>query len=115
MQGEGHKNYFPFIQQAEVQDIQTETLDGLFQRLALKPQDFDFMYLDVQGSELDVLHGCQDILPHIRHIMTEISSEEHYKGGCIEKDLHAFLVKHGFTLLQRQMPPIGHGNAFYAR
>lgn len=113
--GEGHKNYFPFIQQAEVQDIQTETLNGLFQRLALKPQDFDFMYLDVQGSGLDVLHGCEDVLPHIRYIMTEISSEEHYKGGCTEKDLHAFLVRHGFTLLQRQMPPIGHGNAFYAR
>ena len=41
--------------------------------------------------------------------------QEHYKGGCTEKDLHAFLVRHGFTLLQRQMPPIGHGNAFYAR
>eukprot|EP00438_Fugacium_kawagutii_P014236 Skav210345 [mRNA] locus=scaffold4443:152596:155394:- [translate_table: standard] len=113
--GHGHKSYFPFIQQAEVQDIQTETLNGLFQRLGLKPQDFDFLYLDVQGSELDVLHGSEEVLPHVRYIMTEISSEEHYRGGCTEKDLHAFLITHGFTLLRRQMPPIGHGNAFYAR
>ena len=113
--GHGHKSYFPFIQQAEVQDIQTETLDGLFQRLALRAQDFDFMYLDVQGSELDVLQGSREVLPHIRFIVTEISSEEHYKGGCAEKDLHDFLLAHGFQLRERQMPPIGHGNAFYAR
>jgi len=113
--GHGHKSYFPFIQQGEVQEVQTETLDGMFQRLALKPQDFDFMYLDVQGGELDVLQGSQEVLPHIRYIMTEVSSEEHYKGGCTEKDLHVFLLSHGFTLLRKQMPPIGHGNAFYAR
>ena len=113
--GQGHQSYFPFIQQAEVKDVQTETLDGLLKRLALKAKDFDFMYLDVQGSELDVLQGSKDVLPHIRYIMTEISSEEHYKGGCTEKDLDAFLVRNGFTLRQRQMPPIGHGNALYAR
>lgn len=90
-------------------------MDGLFQRLALRAQDFDFMYLDVQGSELDVLQGSREVLPHIRFIVTEISSEEHYKGGCAEKDLHDFLLAHGFQLRERQMPPIGHGNAFYAR
>ena len=39
------------------QDVQTETLDGLLRRLCLKPADYNFLYLDVQGSELDVLQG----------------------------------------------------------
>ena len=114
--GKGHKNYFPFIQQAEAKKLETETLDGLLKRLALKASDFDFMYLDVQGSELDVLKGSTaTVLPEIKYIVTEISTEEHYQGGCLEKDLHAFLLKEGFHLIQRQMPPIGHGNSFYAR
>ena len=54
--------------------------------------------------------GCR-----IRYIMTEISSEEHYSGGCTEQDLHAFLTSHGFRLIQRKLPPIGHGNGFYVR
>eukprot|EP00913_Durusdinium_trenchii_P031449 g29444.t1 len=48
--GSGHKHFFPFIQQAKTQQLQTETLDGLLKRLSLNPREFDFMYLDVQGS-----------------------------------------------------------------
>jgi len=114
--GSGHKHFFPFIQQAKTQQLQTETLDGLLKRLSLNPREFDFMYLDVQGSELDVLKGSTtQVLPHIRYLVTEVSAEEHYKGGCLEKDLHEFLVSQGFSLVQRHMPPIGHGNSFYTR
>lgn len=84
-------------------------------RLSLKQKDFDFMYLDVQGSELDVLQGSRKILPSIKYIMTEVSSEEHYSGGCTENELHEFLKQQGFSLARRQMPPVGHGNAFYRR
>ena len=90
-------------------------MDGLISRLKLKQEDFDFMYLDVQGSELDVLQGATKVLPSIKYIMTEVSSEEHYRGGCTELELHEFLTKHGFSLAERQMPPVGHGNAFYRR
>ncbi|CAK9109228.1 unnamed protein product [Durusdinium trenchii] len=80
--GSGHKHFFPFIQQAKTQQLQTETLDGLLKRLSLNPREFDFMYLDVQGSELDVLKGSTtQVLPHIRYLVTEVSAEEHYKGG----------------------------------
>mmetsp|Transcript_132919 Transcript_132919/g.187817 ORF Transcript_132919/g.187817 Transcript_132919/m.187817 type:complete len:291 (+) Transcript_132919:71-943(+) len=113
--GNGHRSYFPFIEQSSPTKVQTETLDGLLARLSLDPAGFDFMYLDVQGSELDVLQGSRGALGHIRYIMTEISAEEHYKGGCMESDLHDFLSQAGFVRALRQMPPIGHGNALYVR
>lgn len=113
--GAGHHTYFPFITKSFERVLHTETLDSLLARLCLDPRSFDFLYLDVQGSELDVLHGSTLVLPHIKYVMTEISSIEHYQGGCLETDLHSFLVSAGFRLVQRKMPPLGHGNAFYSR
>ncbi|CAE7943849.1 unnamed protein product [Symbiodinium sp. KB8] len=48
--GNGHRSYFPFIEQASPKKVQTETLDGLLARLSLDPAGFDFLYLDVQGA-----------------------------------------------------------------
>jgi len=113
--GKGHKVHFPFLQQLPPTPVTTVTLDDLLARRGLEGASFDFLYLDVQGSEIDVLRGATRTLSHVRNLMTEVSSCEHYTGGTDEEELHRMLVGAGFQRVQRAMPPFGHGNAFYAR
>lgn len=113
--GPGHRTYFPFLRQEQPRDVHTVSLDNLLASRGLDPAAFDFMYLDVQGSELDVLRGARGALGHIRALMTEVSSEAHYDGGVLESELHDFLTREGFVRTKRQMPPLGHGNALYCR
>jgi FkbM family methyltransferase len=113
--GEGHKRFLPFLHQITPTTTTTITLDDLLAREGLLPDQFDFLYLDVQGSELDVLRGAKRSLAAVQHVMTEVSSREHYEGGARESELHSALVDAGFRLVERLMLPIGHGNALYSR
>jgi FkbM family methyltransferase len=119
--GRGHKAYFPFIQPVAQQDaaaaeVETITVAELFKRRKVEKAALDFAYLDTQGSELAVLRGCGDaLLRQLRAILTEVSTEEHYEGGCTMDELDAFLGARGFTRTVTHLPPLGHGNALYER
>jgi len=113
--GAGHRTFFPFLRQEAPQPVTTTTLDDLLITNGLKFDEYDTLYLDVQGGELDVLKGAEQALSHVRAVMTEVSCVPHYQGGVLEEELHAWLTERGFTRTQRMMPPLGHGNALYLR
>ena len=54
--------------------------------------------IDTQGSELDILKGCTEILNEIEYIILETSFFEFYKGQPIIEDIILFLKEQGFTL-----------------
>ena len=43
-------------------------------------REIDFLWMDVQGAEGDVIAGAQNILPHVRYVYTEYSNNELYEG-----------------------------------
>ena len=57
---------------------------------------YDALVLDTQGSELLVLKGAIDILPHIKYVKTEVADFESYASCCQLKDLDAFFREHNF-------------------
>jgi len=119
--GTGHLQSFPFLRQLAPTPTTTITADDLIDqetssgRLSAEHLNFEMLYLDVQGSELDVLRGATNTLKGLKVIMTEVSSSEHYKDGTLEAELHSFLVSAGFERTMRCVLPIGHGNALYVR
>ena len=118
--GRGHKTYLPFIEAVpsadEACEVETVTTADLFQRKHIDASALDFMYLDTQGSELAVLRGCsEELLRGMRAILTEVSTEEHYVGGCTMAELDAFLGERGFSRTLTHLPALGHGNALYMR
>jgi FkbM family methyltransferase len=54
--------------------------------------------IDTQGSELDILKGCSEILNETEYIILEMSFFEFYKGQPIIEDIILFLKEKGFTL-----------------
>jgi FkbM family methyltransferase len=55
----------------------------------------DILKLDVQGAELEVLHGARHSLARVRYIITEVAFQPMYQGGCLFPDVMAFLHEHG--------------------
>jgi FkbM family methyltransferase len=58
--------------------------------------DADFIKLDVQGAELDVLLGGEKILEHVLGVESEVEFVPLYDGQPLFADVDAFLRAHGF-------------------
>jgi len=54
--------------------------------------------IDVQGFELQVLRGCDDLLPLFLDIYVECSYVELYEGQTSASEVVTFLAAHGFGL-----------------
>jgi FkbM family methyltransferase len=54
--------------------------------------------IDVQGFELDVLQGCEDILQKFSHLYIECSFIELYEGQALAHQIIAWLEERNFVL-----------------
>lgn len=65
----------------------------------LAPQDIippALMKIDVQGFELNVLKGSEELLQGFKYIYSECSYIELYKGQALYSEINAFLESRGF-------------------
>jgi FkbM family methyltransferase len=58
--------------------------------------NYNFMNIDVQGYELEVLKGAVNTLKYIDLIISEINKEEMYEGCALVDEIDEFLSEHGF-------------------
>ena len=72
-------------------EIDKVRLDDLF-----RGRQFDFVKIDTQGSELDVLRGGETILRQADYILVEISLVEYNIGGARAEAVFAQLASMGF-------------------
>jgi FkbM family methyltransferase len=102
---------------AEVRDVNIRTLDSLMKagEAPLGPAP-DFLSLDTQGSELNILKGgAQTFHDHCVALATEVEFHPMYKGQPLFSAIFDFALRHGFhfvgfTYLQEISPnrlPLG--------
>lgn len=58
--------------------------------------DFDYLKIDVQGAEMQVLHGCQQKLLSCLVVEVEVSFVELYSGQPLFAEIDTFLRSQGF-------------------
>jgi FkbM family methyltransferase len=77
----------------------------------------DILWVDVQGYELNVLKGAQNIINKVSLIYIEVSIwEPTYKKGCIAKDIIDYLKSFNFELIQLGTDfSNGTGNALFSK
>lgn len=76
--------------------VPVECLDDRIANLSLPWPDF--LKLDVQGYELQVLRGAKKAIANCSAILTEVSFESYYEDQCLFHDLIGYLALHGFRL-----------------
>jgi FkbM family methyltransferase len=79
-------------------EIETTTLDQFCKTENIS--NIDFLQIDVQGADLDVLEGAVTLLSRsVLGIQIEVEFAELYKGQPLFADIDSFLKSQNFTLL----------------
>jgi FkbM family methyltransferase len=73
--------------------VQTTTLDEIF----TNGETFDFIKIDTQGSELDILRGGTNTIRNATAFLLEVSVFEYNLGGPKKEDVVKFMSDLGFT------------------
>jgi FkbM family methyltransferase len=107
-------NYIGHALFSEKQIVQIKTLDSF------EFSDFNFLNIDVQGYELEVLKGSKETLNNIDYIMCEVhrnvkEKNLDYINSPLIEDINNFLSDFGFVLCEQNWAGISWGDAFYIK
>jgi len=73
--------------------VELVPLDELFPE-----RSFDFVKIDVQGAELDVIRGARRLLSAAEHVLIELSLMEYNRGGALADAVVAGMDELGFRV-----------------
>lgn len=85
---------------AGIEKIDTVSLDGWARRSGIS--DVDFVKLDVQGAELEILRGGEQLLRRALGFLVEVWFTPVYQGAPLFAEIDAHLRERGFTLFGLQ-------------
>jgi FkbM family methyltransferase len=79
-------------------------------------KDFNFLSIDVQGFELEVLRGARKTLKNIQWIMLEVNRAETYENCAQIDEVDEFLAKYNFKRVETSWWENSFwGDAFYIK
>lgn len=64
-------------------------------------KSIDFMWLDMQGYELNALKAAPQIMKTVKAILTEVEFVEAYEGQYLFDDVKTWLEEQGFVMIAR--------------
>ena len=105
-----HAVQYPGIKFNEITKVQIEPLD----RYECS-NIFNFMNIDVQGFELEVLRGAKKTLKNIKWIMTEVNRDEVYENCCMVDEIDNFLLPYGLRRVETDWAGNTWGDALYVK
>lgn len=108
-----HLEHYPDIPFPTTLEVPLISLDEFF-----KTEDislYNFLNLDVQGYELEVLKGSMGILHRIDAILSEINRVELYEGCVMIEGLERFLAQFGFRRVAIEWTADTWGEAIYVK
>ena len=87
---------FPGAIEKETRQVAVFSLSEVFGTTSIPPASL--LKIDVQGFELEVLQGCEDILERFSHLYIECSFIELYEGQALAHQVIAWLEQRNFVL-----------------
>lgn len=77
--------------------------------------DCNFLNMDVQGYELNVLRGGINTIKYVDAIYTEVNTDELYENNSMITDMDKWLDEQGFKRIWDYITPNKWGDALYVR
>lgn len=88
-----HLSQYPQITFIKKESVKVKILSNL----PINFTDYNFLNIDVQGYELEVLKGSDKILEYIDYIIVEVNKVEMYKNCPIVGEIDDYLKKFDFA------------------
>lgn len=110
-----HKDFHPTVKYIGDQEVQLIRMDEFLNEHGFCICDFNFLNIDVQGIELNVIKSFGDKISQLDYIYTEINIAELYAGCTQLKDLDLYLKKYGFVRVIHYLTKNRWGDALYIK
>ena len=94
--------------------LKTKTLKTIYSEYDINESKYNFIVLDTQGTELQILKGAGNIIENFDYIFLEVNDTEIYEGCDLLDDVNTYL--YGFRYERVYLRLInGYGNAFFIK
>jgi FkbM family methyltransferase len=97
-----HLNDHPDVLFNEEQDVNVMKLDDW--ALQNNISKIDFLWLDMQGYEFDMLQASEKMLKTVQAIHTEVSTKETYESATLYPVLKQWLAERNFKVIKEAIP-----------
>jgi FkbM family methyltransferase len=106
-----HLQQYPWITFPEKETVHMYRLDDI----EFEEKNYNFINMDVQGYELEVLKGSVRFLQKVDYVMTEINRAEVYENCAKIDQLIDFLSPYGFQLVEQDWGGDTWGDGFFIK
>jgi hypothetical protein len=93
--------------------VESITLDTWKNRHGI--ERINFLWLDTQGNELEIMKNAPDVMQDVSVIYTEVSLKEMYEGTSLYGELKRWLMAEGFVVKREELPWEDMGNVLFVR
>ena len=108
-----HLEQYPEIKFDQKEEVEMVRLDDFFRG---QKNDYNFLAIDVQGYELEVLKGAKEVLKNIDAIISEVNNKETYANCVLIDELDKFLLEQDFVRQEVMWNEVGFwGDALYVK
>ena len=104
-----HITHHPHVKFPETEDVEVKVLDDF------DYTKYNFINMDVQGYELEVLKGATETLKHVDYVYCEVNRDEVYEGHAYVEELDEFLSAYGMDRVETSWEGQIWGDALYIK
>ena len=104
-----HITHHPHVKFPETEDVEVKVLDDF------DYTKYNFINMDVQGYELEVLKGATETLKHVDYVYCEVNRDEVYEGNAYVEELDEFLSAYGMDRVETSWEGQIWGDALYIK
>jgi hypothetical protein len=104
-----HLDQYPNITFNETEAVILSKLDDY------NYKDYNFINMDVQGYELEVLKGSTETLKFVDYVYCEVNRDEVYENNALVEQLDEFLNPYNFNRVETEWVGDTWGDALYIK
>ena len=106
-----HLTHHPHVKFPETEKVELDLLDNYWKSCG----NYNFINMDVQGFELEVLKGGRKVLEQINYVYCEVNRDEVYENNAYVEEIDEFLSQYGMERMETDWAGDIWGDALYIK
>ena len=104
-----HLTHHPHVKFPETEEVSVDLLDNY------NTGNYNFLNMDVQGYELEVLKGATETLKQIKYVYCEVNRDEVYENNAYVEEIDEFLAGYNMERVETDWQGDIWGDALYTK